>query len=134
MVDEAKAFCPGCGTSFVDEEKRDSASSFDAMDHTVQFGNTMYNQMLSDMGLNISKAPNAEAPKPEAKRVEVLIPAAEPATPKVPAAVQPKVTEAVKSSNTTKWLIAGGVLIVLIFSLVVIVAALLFYLYGPRLR
>ena len=134
MVDEAKAFCPGCGTSFVDEEKRDSASSFDAMDHTVQFGNTMYNQMLSDMGLNISKAPNAEAPKPEAKRVEVLIPAAEPATPKVPAAVQPKVTEAVKSSNTTKWLIAGGVLIVLIFSLVVIVAILLFYLYGPRLR
>ena len=134
MVDEAKAFCPGCGTSFVDEEKRDSASSFDAMDHTVQFGNTMYNQMLSDMGLNISKAPNAEAPKPEAKRGEVLIPAAEPATPKVPAAVQPKVTEAVKSSNTTKWLIAGGVLIVLIFSLVVIGAALLFYFFGPRLR
>ena len=138
MVDEAKAFCPGCGTSFVDEEKRDSASSFDAMDHTVQFGNTMYNQMLSDMGLNISKEPNAEAPKPEAKRVEVLIPAAEPATPKAPAAVQPavqpKVTETAKSSNTTKWLIAGGVLIVLIFSLVVIVAILLFYLYGPRLR
>jgi hypothetical protein len=132
MVDEAKAFCPGCGTAFVEEEKRDSASSFDAMDHTVQFGNTVYNQMLSDMGLNISAAPNA--PKPEAKRIEVVIPAASPAVPPSPVVPEVKVKDPAPSSGNVKWIILGGVLVVLIFFLIVIVAALLFYFYGGRLK
>lgn len=54
MVDEAKAFCPGCGHAFVEEEKRQEASKFEKLDHTVEFGKTMYNQMLTDMGLNLS--------------------------------------------------------------------------------
>ena len=69
VVDESKAFCPGCGHAFVDEEQRQDVSGFDKLDHTVQLGQTMYNQMLSDMGLNISKA----SEKPE-QRAEVVAP------------------------------------------------------------
>ena len=70
MVDEAKAFCPACGNAFVEEEQRQEKSKFEKMDNTVQFGQTMYNQMLSEMGLNIAKPPPAE------KRIEVIAPAA----------------------------------------------------------
>ena len=66
-VDEAKAFCPGCGHSFIDEQQRTQASRYDQADHTMQMGATMYNNMLSDMGLNLKKEPE--------KRVEVLKPA-----------------------------------------------------------
>jgi hypothetical protein len=59
-VEEAKAFCPGCGEAFVEEKKRSSVSDFDLSEHTVRLGDTMYNQMLSDMGLSISKQPNRE--------------------------------------------------------------------------
>lgn len=55
LVDEAKAFCPGCGNAFVEEQKREERSGFEQADNTVQIGQSMYNQMLSDMGLNISK-------------------------------------------------------------------------------
>ena len=58
-VDAAKAFCPGCGNPFVQEEVRTKVSEFDASAGTVQFGNTVYNQLLSDMGLNIAEAPAA---------------------------------------------------------------------------
>src|SRR5438270_13395379 len=66
QVDEAKAFCPACGNAFVEEEKRTDTSAYEKMDHTVQMGQTMYNAMLSDMGLNVKKEPE--------KRVEVLKP------------------------------------------------------------
>lgn len=69
MVDEAKAFCPGCGSPFIEEEKRPDVSSFERLDNTVQLGNTMYNQMLSDMGLNISKASEKHE-----KRIEIIAP------------------------------------------------------------
>ena len=74
MVDEAKAFCPGCGNAFVEEEKRQKKSDFEQQDNTVQLGNTMYNQMLADMGLNISKPASAAE-----KRIEVISPVGEPA-------------------------------------------------------
>jgi hypothetical protein len=54
LVDEAKAFCPGCGNAFVEEEGRE-ATRFDEMGSTAQIGQTMYNQMLSDMGLSVDK-------------------------------------------------------------------------------
>ena len=60
MVEEAKAFCPGCGNAIVEEKKRASVSEFDKLDHTVQLGQTMYNQMLSDMGLSPLKKPGRE--------------------------------------------------------------------------
>src|SRR6188768_2284766 len=90
MVDEAKAFCPACGNAFVEEESR-KESQFDQLDNTVQLGNTMYNQMLSDMGLNLSKTGVPE------KRVEVIAPVVpEPPGQKVPAATAP-VREAVST-------------------------------------
>jgi hypothetical protein len=107
MVDEAKAFCPGCGTAFVEEEQRQETSSFEKLDNTVQLGNTMYNQMLSDMGLNISKAPV----KPE-KRIEVIAPI-ETAT---AANDEPKdATRPPAKASGTIWIVLGvvGLLILL---------------------
>ena len=103
MVDEAKAFCPGCGNAFVEEEKRQDRSNFEKLDNTVQLGNTMYNQMLSDMGLNISKAPE----KPE-KRIEVIAPIA--TTP--PAKKAPAKAPRSGSSSKLLWIVLG-VLVVL---------------------
>ena len=69
-VDEAKAFCPACGNSLVEEKKRTSVSDFDLSNKTVRLGNTMYNQMLSDMGLSVSKQPSRD----EKQRLEVIAP------------------------------------------------------------
>lgn len=124
-VPESKAFCSGCGHSFVVEEKRREPSGFDKMDSTVQLGQTMYNQMLSDMGLNIARQANV----PE-KRVEVIAPVASAAS---PAAAKPReATPAAKPANNYKfWFILGGVLLALGF-LVIIAAAVLLYLFLPR--
>jgi hypothetical protein len=119
MVDEAKAFCPGCGNSLLAEETRKEASNFDSFAGTVQLGNTMYNQMLSNMGLNISEAPNAHE-----KRVEVIAP--------VEAAAEPpeNVVEKPKPSYT-KWIILGGVVVIALF-LLFVVAAVLIFVYISR--
>jgi hypothetical protein len=99
MVDEAKAFCPGCGIAFVEEERRQDASRFEKLDSTVQLGNTMYNQMLSDMGLNISKTPE----NPE-KRIEVIAPIeTAPAAKDEPK----KATHAPAKASRTIWIVLG---------------------------
>jgi hypothetical protein len=122
MVDEAKAFCPGCGSSFETEEKRQDASGFDSLDHTVQLGQTMYNQMLSDMGLNISKAPN-----PDEKHTEVAEPkAAEPTAIGPPDSIP---AEPVPANNKT-WLVLGGIGVALLFLLVLAAFILLFVLWS----
>src|SRR4051812_16043562 len=83
MVDEAKAFCPGCGHAFVEEEKRQKASEFEKLENTVQLGQTMYNQMLSDMGLNIAGSRTTE------KKVEVIAPVGEKPAPAAPQVIKP---------------------------------------------
>ncbi|MFN0138461.1 MAG: hypothetical protein ACKVQW_00045 [Pyrinomonadaceae bacterium] len=129
LVDEAKAFCPACGNAFVEEEQRKEESAFEQMDSTVQMGKTMYGQMLSDMGLNISKAPDATPPPPE-KRVEVIAPLTTTATPA--AAVTPisrAQTEPAVKKSYVMWIVLGvAALIVGLAVLVVIVAAVFVYL------
>ena len=126
MVDEAKAFCPGCGNSFVVEAKRESVSNFDTFEGTVKLGDTMYNQMLTDMGLNISKAPD-----PTEKSVEVIAPVAteakpavETTPPVVPVAVKPEtaVVEE-KPASKAKWFIIGGVILMTLFLFIIAAAA-----------
>src|SRR6478752_6644641 len=78
MVDEAKAFCPGCGHSVVDEKQRETVSDFDQSKRTVQLGETMFNQMLSEMGLNISRPPHTDD-----KKTEVVVPLAPSTEPSV---------------------------------------------------
>lgn len=121
MVDEAKAFCPGCGQAFVEEQVRTEASNFDTMDSTVQLGQTMYNQMLSDMGLNTSKAPNA----PE-KEVEVIVPLAPLAPAGKPAAKAPEKPE---PASYRKWIILAVALVVLFFLVILVlgIAGFIFY-------
>ncbi len=125
MVEEAKAFCPGCGNAFVEEARREE-SKFEKMDNTVQLGQTMYNQMLSDMGLNISKG----APVRE-KRIEIIEPVAAtaPAPKKTP--VQPPSSRAGGSSKTM-WLILGAAVLLLGF-IALLAAAVLLYLFWPRI-
>ena len=121
-VDEAKAFCPACGHSFVEEEKRQKASEFESLASTVQLGQSDYDKMLSDMGLDISKPPSA----PE-KRIEVIAPIA-------PAIKQPeKPSVKPKPVNYTKWFILGGIVIILGF-LIVVAAAVVAFIYWSRFR
>lgn len=115
MVDEAKAYCPGCGNAFVEEKTRQEASEYERMDPTVQLGQTMYDQMLSDMGLNLSNPNIVE------KRVEIIAPVASAAKPQPPPFPGP-----VTKSSKKWWFIIGGLILVLAFLLVVVVAALAF--------
>ena len=136
MVDEAKAFCPSCGHALVEEATRKEQSVFESMEGTMQLGNTMYNQMLSDMGLNISAAPN--------KPAESIQPAVQPAVRPV---VQPPVQHQViqpasqqvaqpaaepmnpSGSNTTKWLIIGGIAVLLLFILLIVLVLAAFVIW-----
>jgi hypothetical protein len=124
MVDEAKAFCPGCGNAFVEEERRE-ASNFERMDNTIQLGQTMYNQMLSDMGLNVAKG----APPPE-KRIEIIEPVAAAAPIPIKAAVAPS---SPGLSNKTKWIILGVVIVLIGFMALLVAAAVLIYYFWPRI-
>jgi len=145
-VDSARAFCPSCGNPFVAEEQREQKSNYERMDHTLQMGQTMYGQMLSDMGLNISK-PQGE------KRVETIAPAAAPAGQRQEnAAPRPPRQETLKPVASAPqqvatptpppvserkgyliWgLIAAGLLLLAVAAVIVI--AVVFYLYLPRLR
>lgn len=124
-VDEAKAFCPACGNAFVEEERRSVTTNFEEMDMTVQLGNTMYNQMLSDMGLNVSKAPDVQE-----KVVEVA--AAAPAAPVASIPPTPALAPA-KSDNKWIWIIVGVIAAFILLGIIVVVvaAAVAFYL-SPR--
>lgn len=124
MVEEAKAFCPGCGNAFVEEEKRQEASKFEKLESTVQFGQTMYNQMLEDMGLNISATPSPVDKRVEISapvKTEILSPAKTAKTVVVsPAVATPeKTSEQSKPTSNTKWyiLIGGAVVLLLLIAL-----------------
>jgi hypothetical protein len=125
MVDEAKAFCPGCGNSVVDEKKRSTVSDFDASNQTVQLGETMFNQMLSEMGLSISKHPEGEQ-----KKAEVVTPLATAAPPPVPKR-EAKPVPAPENKGTSRTikiaLIVVGVLAFAALVMLATVAALFFY-------
>ena len=122
-VDEAKAFCPECGHAFVEEKRRTSVSDFDRSDTTVQIGQTMYNQMLSDMGLSISKEPNPS----EKNRVEAVAPVAQPPVTKR-TREQKKAPQTPKRSENRKWIIAGvAAVVLLLLAALIIVAAFILY-------
>ena len=146
MVDEAKAFCPACGHAFVEEQKRVEPSVFDSMEGTMQLGNTMYNKMLSDMGLNISDVPNkpAETGPPVAQpplqpAVQAPVPppvqqVLQPAVQVVQPAVQPVARPAVEpakpvGSSMTKWLIIAAVVVVFVFILLIVIGLIGFIVY-----
>ena len=120
MVDEAKAFCPECGHAFVEEKKRTSVSDFDRENPTVQLGATMFNQMLSDMGLSTSKEPN----RPDKARVEVIAPVVPTPTPEPERAPQPP-----PRSGRRNWIIAGVAIAVMLFLLAALIIAVAFILY-----
>jgi hypothetical protein len=145
QVDQAKAFCPGCGSALIEESAREGESNFDKFDGTVQFGKTMYGQMLSDMGLDRSGAPG-EVGKPIVINPAVPVQPGEPTPPKpvireqvlTPATAPPVETKSEDSvapageSSTLKWiLIAGGVLVFLGLFLILLAIAAYFFLL-PR--
>ena len=122
-VDEAKAFCPSCGHAFVDEQTRSEPSKFEKMDSTMQFGQTMYNQMLSDMGLNL-KAPKKPAVQTLKPVVETLKPVASTpasAAPAAPVAKQDAQSASQADPNRRRLIIIGLVAALLLLLLVVAV-------------
>jgi len=127
MVDEAKAFCPGCGNSFVEEKERTSVSDFDLSDNTVRLGDTMYNQMLSDMGLSISKQPKRD----DKQRTEAIAPAVPtpPAAIRAEQRVEPPKAIAPERRSTIIWVAVIVVLAAtaIVVAAVVAVAALLYF-------
>ncbi len=132
LVDEAKAFCPACGNAFVDEEQRQDTSAFEKMDNTVQMGKTMYGQMLTDMGLNISKSPDAPA-QPE-KRVEVIAPLTTNATPAANVTPPPEQQAAPPAKKSyLVWIIVGAFLLLFLLILLISIAGVIFYYYGNRI-
>lgn len=118
LVDEAKAFCPGCGGAFVEEEQRQDTSAFEQMDNTIQMGNTMYGQMLADMGLNISKTP-------EAIKAEIKTEMIAPVTP----ISQSQPTPPAKK-NYVVWIIIGAIALFFLVLLLLGLAGFLFYYFG----
>ena len=129
-VAASKAFCPACGHAFVDEEMRTDTSEFKMTGGTMQFSQSMYNNMLSDMGLNISKTSeqlNVEV----AGAVEKVQPAAPPVH--IQQTLQPAAPPAVgpKKNKTRMWLIIGG--IVLVLWILGAILAIAFYLLSGRL-
>jgi hypothetical protein len=125
VVDAAKAFCPSCGSSFVAEETREKASEFEASAGTVQYSSSMFNELLSDMDLNISGAPN----KPEKTSGQTLSPVA-------PASVLENTSTGLKTGSRKRWFIIGGIALGLTVFLAVFlaVAAVLLYLNFDRIR
>jgi hypothetical protein len=117
LVDEARAFCPACGHAFVEEEKRQTKTEFESVDHTMQMGQTMYNQMLSDMGLNISKQPNT--PDERAAVSQPVTVAVDPAQPP-------------KTTNYLKWIIIIGACLLFLAFLVIVTAGVLLYWFSGR--
>ncbi len=141
MVDDVRAFCPGCGKSFLNETQRSKPTIFDRSNETEQFDASMLNMILSDMGLDISKAPNPG----EDRVVSVPQMRIEVGKPEHAKVIEP-VSEAVRlpedsddrpnlpGKSNLKWFVLGGVILVLIFLfLLVLAAAVLFFMFRSRL-
>ena len=143
MVSVTKAFCPACGHALVEEETRAESTEFQQFDGTMQVGHTMYNQMLSEMGLNISAASEqvtetvkpivSEMPPPAAAKplqpvkAEVIRPiATETLAPAAPAAAAPE-----RKNRTRLLLVIGGLILA---GWVLILLLLAFFAILPRLR
>ena len=123
LADEAKAFCPGCGNAFVDEKKRTTVSEFDQSKRTVQLGATMFNEMLSEMGLSISKAPDREE-----KKTEVVTPL----TPVAPSPPKREPPPPAPDTNRTSRMIKIAIIAFAFIALAILVmlatvAALIYY-------
>lgn len=127
VVDEAKAFCPACGNAFVEEERRSVSTNFEEMDMTVQLGQTMYNQMLSDMGLNVSKAPDMQEKVVE---VAAIAPVA-PVQPVAPSARVQPVAPAPATSSKWIWIIVGVIAAFILLGVIVVIVAAAFVFYLP---
>lgn len=114
-VDEAKAFCPECGNSFVNEEKRKDSSEFDKYAGTIEMSKSVFNIMLSKMDLDTSRSPEEEKSKNE-EAVKSL-----PAERKTP--------HQTKKSGMSKWIIiaAAGAVILIFLALAVLIALYIYF-------
>lgn len=143
LVSASKAFCPACGHAMVEEEKRESASEFQRLDGTMQVGQTMYNQMLSEMGLNISvpTEQSTDAVKPVLSKLAPAAEASSAAQLAKPVVIEPIGTEKLKPAaaahvsarrdRTKLLLVVGGILVA---GWLLILLLFGFFAILPRLR
>jgi hypothetical protein len=131
-VDAAKAFCPACGDPFVPEDERGNVSEFEADGETVQYGKSAFYELLSEMELNISEAPD----KPDTPVVRPVVKSSQANVEHVqPAVGAPTKPEATRKGPRKKWIIAAAIGAVFLFftGVVVIAAGIIVYLgwYRP---
>jgi hypothetical protein len=137
IVDAAKAFCPSCGDAFVAEETREKASEFEASAGTVQYSSSLFNQLLSDLDLDISEVPEKPAP---AKSAELKV--KKPQSEQMPlvnvgvAKVDKDIPAEKPSGLRKKWLIIGGIALSLIvlLALLLVIGGIILYIYFYRSR
>ncbi len=117
-ADAAKAFCPGCGSPLEAEQQRIENSEFEASGNTIQFSQTAFNMVLSDMGLNISETPD------------------KPLNPVTKIPIQPVVKPAValpksepKKNSYVIWIVVGSAALLLLFAFAIIAGGVAFYFY-----
>ena len=130
-VAASKAFCPACGHAFVDEEVRTDTSEFKMTDGTMQFSQSMYNNMLSDMGLNISKTSEQlnEEVAAAVSQVQPVVPPVYAHKEELKPAAQP--TPQPKKNKARMWLIIGALMLALWIVGAILVIA--FYVLSGRL-
>ncbi len=133
-VDEAKAFCPSCGHAFVEEEKRAEPSNFEKLDGTMQFGQTMYNQMLSDMGLNLKASPPPKAAvqslKPVVETIKPIAASPPPVEPQVRTEPIPPTQEDPKSRRKLIIISLIAAFVLLLLMVAVLVGVALWWRFG----
>jgi hypothetical protein len=125
LADDSKAFCPECGNPFVAEEKREASTNFEKMDSTVQLGQTMYNQMLSDMGLKGDKPAPAE-PKREPTVLQPIAPVQAAVKTPTPVAPSKPPVETDNSATITKLIVITAA--VFVFLLIAAIAIVLIWM------
>ena len=117
-VEIAKAFCPECGNPFVTEEKRQVVSEFDKYAGTINFSDSAYNKLLSELNLDTSRSPEEEKMrKPEQVSTNNLPP-------------QNKSPDQNKNPGIVKWIIIAAIgVVIFVFFVIVILIALYIYFY-----
>ena len=120
-ADAVKAFCPGCGSPFVDEKQRAVNSEFEVSANTVQFSQSAFNMVLSDMGLNIAESSDRTS-KPKV-------------TVSVEPAVKPEnssVASVPKKSSALKWILISAAVGGVLLAFLITAAAVGFYFYSKQ--
>jgi len=149
MIDAAKAYCPDCGTSMDEEQKRVGSSEFDSLGKTQRLSKTTQFRLLEQLNLSSIFSP-PQTGENESKAVETDVKIVQPNVgqqarikPKQPetAAAKPenvinltaendrKTGDASNSNKRLYFVLGGIILLFFVLALIVIIYGFLFWNY-----